>query len=286
MLKLFTLLSAVPAVLGHGHHHHHHSRELSGDSPKRSCGTQDASPREQQRSIEVVTKWRSRETLTGSGKAATKTVKVYWHNVNAEVSVSKVQDSIDVLNAAFSPDFQFTLESTDSKKFWWWFGRGLDIDGFKEKRMKSVLREGDYADLNVYAAPLTNNLLGWATFPAETTVKVKTMDGVVIGDQTVPGGTAAPYNEGDTLTHEVGHWLGLYHVFQGGCAGGDSVDDTPPQSTPSFQCPIGKNSCDNYPGLDSVDNFMDYSDDSCMDKFTAGQRERANALWDEFRDGK
>jgi hypothetical protein len=102
----------------------------------------------------------------------------------------------------------------------------------------------------------------------------------------LPGGAAAPFNEGATATHEVGHWLGLYHVFQGGCSGaGDEVSDTPPQKTISSGCPVGQDSCSGG-GVDSIHNWMDYSDDACMDRFTAGQTTRATALFDQLRAGK
>ena len=101
--------------------------------------------------------------------------------------------------------------------------------------MKTALHVGGYWDLNVYTADLGGGLLGWATFPEKKVQREDARTWTAWSSTTSrypaemqTSVSDAVYNEGDTLTHEAGHWLSLYHTFQGGCSKkNDRVDDTP-----------------------------------------------------------
>jgi hypothetical protein len=125
--------------------------------------------------------------------------------------------------------------------------------------------------------------LGYGQFPggpADTDGVV--MDYHYFGSNDAPGvnlDSSAPYDLGRTTTHEVGHFLGLLHTFEGGCIGvGDGVADTPAVKEANFNCPTGIDSCPADPGLDMIENYMDYTDDACMNIFTIGQSERMDAV--------
>ena len=112
--------------------------------------------------------------------------------------------------------------------------------------MKKALKRGDDGTLNVYTTS-GGDFLGWAYLPEITDTAQAYLDGIVIDWRTVPGAPttyAGRFDEGDTLTHEAGHWLNLEHTFYGHCnKTGDFVDDTPPQKSPSSGCPEGKDTC-------------------------------------------
>jgi hypothetical protein len=223
------------------------------------------------------------------------TINVYFHVIrrgtgisNGDIPDSQITNQMNVLNSSFAgTGWQFTRVSTDrtTNSSWYTAGPGSSA----EAAMKNALRIGTADDLNIYTSNPGGGLLGWATFPSSYASRPKD-DGVVVLFSSLPGGTAAPYNLGDTATHEVGHWMGLYHTFQGGCArnsgGGDAVADTPAEKSPAFGCPTGRNSCPNIAGNDPIENFMDYTDDACMFRFSSGQDTRMDSLFTTYRFGR
>jgi PKD repeat protein len=137
-------------------------------------------------------------------------------------------------------------------------------------------------------AAIDANLIGYAQFPDQSGLSglnvsggPASTDGVVVRfnsfGRLFPG-QQAPYNRGRTLSHETGHWLGLRHIWgDGGCDATDFVDDTPPAAGASSGCQIGRSSCNQ---TNMVENYMDYSDDVCMNIFTEGQKTRMRAVID------
>ena len=146
------------------------------------------------------------------------------------------------------------------------------------------------------ASQIGGIVLGYAQFPWSRPSQAKT-DGIIIcANQIGKIGIGQISQAGRTLTHEIGHWLGLYHPFQSdwgqadGCgtatitssnctSSGDQVCDTPPVSSPSFGCTVNQNTCHNdLPDLyDLVKDYMDYANGNCMNLFTTGQKNRVNA---------
>lgn len=217
-------------------------------------------------------------------------IPVYFHVIqsstapNGGVTDAMITNQMSVLNAAYaSAGISFNLVSINRVTNDTWFT--VTPGTTAESQMKNALRQGTQGTLNVYSANIGQGLLGWATFPADYTRSPK-MDGVVLLNASMPGGTAAPYNLGDTGTHEVGHWAGLYHTFQGGCTTtNDSVSDTPAEKSAAYGCPTGRDTCTGtkFPGQDPIRNFMDYTDDSCMNTFSAGQIARMQSQLTTYR---
>jgi hypothetical protein len=227
------------------------------------------------------------------GKSFGATIGVYFHVITSNgvgnVSSESISQQMTVFNMGFggfeggyNTGFKFKLIGVDRTENPAWFD--AKAGSADERTMKAALHKGDARNLNIYTST-AEDYLGWAYFPS--TYKVHpTFDGLVIDWETLPGAStryAGAYDLGKTVTHEAGHWLGLYHVFQGGCNNwGDHVDDTPPQLVATRGCPEGQDSC-KEPGLDSIHNYMDYSYDSCYDQFTAGQAARMQDQWLFYR---
>ncbi|GGR64126.1 hypothetical protein J2S40_004729 [Nocardioides luteus] len=220
----------------------------------------------------------------GSATLGPTTIPTYIHVIQEDATTGAIpQANIDaqmgVLNDAYAGtpfSFEVVGQETTINPAWYPIISGST----GERAMKSALRQGGDDALNIYIGEIDDGLLGWATFP---TKNISAQDGVVILGESLPGGSAAPYDEGDTATHEVGHWLHLYHTFQGGCRGkGDEVADTPAEAEPAFGCPEGSDTC-TAPGLDPIHNFMDYTEDACMDEFTPGQVQRMIDGWVAYR---
>ncbi|KAB2571059.1 Peptidase M43 pregnancy-associated plasma-A [Lasiodiplodia theobromae] len=254
------------------------------------CGTGE--PSEAQ--LEVAHEMGLREAaLRQSGLSArqsgTITVDTWFHVVSAgssvaqgNVSEQQLADQLEVLNAQYAPyGVSFNLVGTTRTVNSGWAGDSNEL------AMKRSLRKGDYKTMNVYfQRSLQQNALGYAYFPDNVSEGTQDfyLDGVSVMASSVPGGSEEPYNLGVTATHEAGHWLGLYHPFQGGCSGvGDEIDDTPAQSGYEFGCPVGRDSCPNDPGDDPVHNYMGYSDDACLTEFTPNQETRIHNMWARFR---
>ncbi|GEM_PF-3444679 len=129
--------------------------------------------------------------------------------------------------------------------------------------------------LNIWVCNLSMGVLGYSQFPsgpAET-------DGVVIDYKFFgrEGALNPPFNLGRTATHEVGHWLNLRHTWgDGPCGTDDFVADTPESEGPTHGCLRERETCGSQ---DMVSNFMDYTDDACMNLFTQGQAQRMRSLF-------
>jgi hypothetical protein len=268
----------------------------NGNPAFKVCATRNPSETERLAADQEVNLRRQTGPIVPGG-----VINVYFHVIldvdgDGAVTDRQIKDQVAVLNAAYAPHgYSFNLVATTRTTNAAWYNAGIGSPA--EKAMKSALRQGSADDLNMYSTA-ADGYLGWATFP-DAYRRAPSYDGVVLYDQSLPGGDAVfpasegdlepdgtyTYNLGDTGTHEVGHWLGLYHTFQGGCNGkGDSVADTPAERAPAYDC-VQVDSCGGE-GVDPIHNFMDYGDDPCLDHFTAGQDARMDSFFSTYRYGK
>ncbi|KAI8629957.1 hypothetical protein F5Y19DRAFT_484437 [Xylariaceae sp. FL1651] len=222
-------------------------------------------------------------------------VNVYFHVVASAkteaggwVADERIQKQVTVLNDNYnSHGITFkhagTTRTVDAA---WAQGQGVEA-------MKAKLRQGSYDDVNIYVQPsLGGGAAGVCTLPGPTAGGPGTYatDGCQVVTASLPDGK--PYNginDGKAGVHEVGHWFGLYHTFQGGCDGdGDYVADTPAEASPppNGGCPVGRDSCPTQSGKDPIHNHMDYTSGKCKTEFTAGQQTRMHNMFQKFRAGK
>jgi hypothetical protein len=256
-------------------------------------GTQLREPKLAQEAVEVPRR------AQGSKRPSTSTVvPTYVHvvtpdGVTGNVSLRKIKEQIEILTltfggfyGGFNTKFAFDLAGVTRTVNATWYNAGPSTRA--EHEMKRALREGGDNALNMYLTT-AGAYLGWAYFPSVLDSNQAYLDGIVVDWESLPGTSDAyegQYDLGYTATHEAGHWLNLYHTFDGGCGElGDRVADTPSEREATFGCPEGKDSCIAKPGLDPIHNYMDYSFDACYTEFTAGQSARMRDAWNFWRAG-
>jgi len=200
-----------------------------------------------------------------------------------------LEDNIDVLNTSFAgSNFTFELFGINHFDNNNWdnitIPSGSEPSAFID--MKNELSKYPEYILNVYVTGITN-AAGYATFPWDYS-ESNSLHGIVIDPGYITNGGETNFDSGEVLTHEVGHYLGVYHTFQGGCNGdGDKVDDTPyhlePATAADYFCSTTRNSCTSKPGNDPQNNFMNYVTTDCMTEFTDGQIERMETITNEHK---
>ena len=251
----------------------------------RTCGTPIPSAEEAAGVQAQVDRWlRMNPQLAAVGGQ----IKVAFHVISGrgnegDVPQSQVTAQIATLNATYQgTGYTFVLASTDRTNNRKWFG--MTPQTGTETQAKNALAISPATRLNIYTCKPGQSLLGWAYFP-NSFPETDKRHGIVIHYGSLPGGYLTAYNQGETATHEVGHYLGLYHTFQGGCAApGDYVDDTAPEASAytGGNCSLQRDTCAGG-GLDPISNYMDYSYDVCLTNFTAGQDARMDAIVPVYR---
>jgi hypothetical protein len=223
----------------------------------------------------------------------TTTIPVHFHIIHegqrGYLPNRQIKAQMALLNSAYAPaNIQFQIANVNLHENAAWFrhepGTNTEIE------MKTELGKDPMRSLNIYTAEPASGLLGYATFPWWLWNNPQ-LDGVVLHHASLPKASRPwvnqpwPFDLGMTAIHEVGHWAGLYHTFQGSCdAPGDDIDDTPYEASPAAGCPLNQPSvCPGESGFNPVENYMDYSDDACMKEFTPMQYQRMRDMVGYYR---
>ncbi|KAF9000834.1 metalloprotease, partial [Cyathus striatus] len=225
---------------------------------------------------------------------------VYFHVIAENNTVAggwlpdiAIENQFHDLNQELSfVGLQWTLAGIDRMINETWLRGIYQTNGVVQMEMKQRLGIGNVSDLNIYTVgyvavfyyefnslPVCRFILDatrYSTFPFSYEYN-PIDDGVIIRFPSLPGGTGTNNNMGEVAVHEVGHWVGLYHTFVGGCDNteGDFVADMLAECLIDFihDCSVGRDTCPGpeFPGEDPIHNHMDYTEDSCRAEFTPGQ---------------
>lgn len=208
------------------------------------------------------------------------------------ISTSEIDHQVQVLNKAYSnsntasgvdTNIRFGPVSISKYVNNSWY----DLCSTYDRAIASELTTEVEVAVNIFSCS-GEGLLGWATgFPWEFNESDRSQAIFISADtMTINGPLSPTYDKGVTLVHEMGHYLGLFHSFHGGCSDpGDSISDTPAQRYPTYgacEDNQGKDTCSG-PGRDDISNFMDYSDDDCMDHFSPQQVDRMHDILTTYR---
>lgn len=254
-----------------------------GFSPDLTCGTPDPTSEELLITIDQVERWLERQDRSSRNII---NVQIAWHVIHAvngvgSLSYNQIAEQVTWLNNAFADhDFVFTLASVDYTANDNWFTNMYSLDS----QVKSQLYIDPYHYMNVYTASIfSEGVAGYAYLPNQWP-EGSYNHGIVLDYRTLP--YAGGY-DGDTATHETGHYLGLNHTFLGNCTvTNDGVEDTPAHHEDYlWQCNNNLDSCVDLPGNDPVHNYMTYTSNTCQWEFTLGQKDRMHAMISQYRPG-
>lgn len=305
---LTSFLTLFPISQCHQSHHNHLDRHLDNVDESREnismkkCSVEQLSleiEREIESNLKLYQEKMGDENLVRI-RGSLPVIDVYFHVIKksdgtGELSDATINKQIDILNGGFAGDipmypacegftygrrygtaFRFNLKEiiryTDDSS--------VDMSITSDKLHREA-RRGSCKTLNVFTGEF-RTALGISSFPWDCKNNMQD-DNVRLNYKSLPD---VDNYQGDTLIHEVGHWLGLYHTFKGGCQGsdadGDFVVDTPPEARASEKCEIGRDTCP-LDGVDPIHNFMDFSYDCCLYRFTEGQSDRMSEMFDLYR---